>query len=982
MRSHPGIRALTLLVLLVVAPVTARAQSEDVGQLRARMSEHFLAGRYDDALRIAEQTLKLTEDRDGPKHAETGRSLYFLGVVYTQLGRYADAERSITRSAAILRDTAELGNVFGALAQTYIHQGRFAEAEHAAKRSIGAFDSSSAPDPSALAKALNSLAVVYDHQGRSSEAVPIVSRVLALVEKELGTDHPTVNAAVNNLAYLNHRLGRLEEAEALYRRALSALEKRLGNEHESVATALSNLAVLLDDLQRYDESLAQSQRALAIVEKSVGPYHQMVGLVLNNIAGTLQTQRRYRESEAYYERAIAVYERAVGKDHHAYATAVLNLASLHMNEQDWSKAVERSAEGAAVVIARTRRDGQTIGRALTGKVQSGTLRSGETFFNYVKAAYALAGEVPARRAPLAGEMFEMAQWAVGSEAAQSIAQMASRQAAGSDGLAKLVRERQDLLNAWERRDDARISWLTLPREQRNAELENDNARQMHAIDERIAEIDARLQTKFPNYAALANPEPLALAEVQRLLGPDEALVMILATDDWRNLPEASFIWAVTKNESRWVRSDIGVPTLKREVAALRCGLDYEGAWIDGADRCRELTAQDYTNADRRAGKPLPFDVPRAHRLYKSLFGEIEGLIGGKHLIVVPTGPLTQLPFHVLVTRASGETDVANAPSSGYSAHEAARPQESGRAPAQPPVARNATDWLVRRHAITIIPAVSSLNALRSQARESRASKPLIGFGNPLLDGPDKRYATLARAAQGRRHCRGSRWQRVAGLLGLRAVVPLADPDAIRRATPLPETADELCRVAERLGTAGADIHLADRAREARLKELSQSGRLDKYRIVHFATHGAMAGELNPHAEPGLILTPPAEPSDVDDGYLSASEIAALKLDADLVILSACNTAAGGAEGAEALSGLARAFFYAGARALLVSHWYVDSDATVALVTEALSELAADKSLSRAEALRRAMLALIESGGKSAEPASWAPFVLVGEGSAW
>jgi CHAT domain-containing protein len=100
-----------------------------------------------------------------------------------------------------------------------------------------------------------------------------------------------------------------------------------------------------------------------------------------------------------------------------------------------------------------------------------------------------------------------------------------------------------------------------------------------------------------------------------------------------------------------------------------------------------------------------------------------------------------------------------------------------------------------------------------------------------------------------------------------------------------------------------------------------------------------------------------------------------------VILSACNTAAGGAEGAEALSGLARAFFYAGARALLVSHWSVYSDATIKLITNAIGTMAADKSIGRAEGLRRAMLALIDKGNPDeTHPAYWAPFVVVGQGA--
>ncbi len=204
---------------------------------------------------------------------------------------------------------------------------------------------------------------------------------------------------------------------------------------------------------------------------------------------------------------------------------------------------------------------------------------------------------------------------------------------------------------------------------------------------------------------------------------------------------------------------------------------------------------------------------------------------------------------------------------------------------------------------------------------------------------------------------------------------------LRSQAPLPETADELCAVARDVHADPSDIHLGARATESEVKRLSASGDLAKYRVVHFATHGALAGQISGNSEPGLILTPPASPSEEDDGYLTASEIAGLKLDADWVILSACNTAAGGAKGADALSGLARAFIYAQARALLVSHWAVNSEATVKLITGAMHRLAADQSMGRAEAMRQSMLALIDRRGLEAQPAFWAPFVVVGEGGA-
>jgi CHAT domain-containing protein len=212
---------------------------------------------------------------------------------------------------------------------------------------------------------------------------------------------------------------------------------------------------------------------------------------------------------------------------------------------------------------------------------------------------------------------------------------------------------------------------------------------------------------------------------------------------------------------------------------------------------------------------------------------------------------------------------------------------------------------------------------------------------------------------------------------------LASLSHIKVQVPLPETADELCAVAKDVkADVARDIRLGSRATEREVKRLSASGELAKYRIVHFATHGVLAGQLDGTHEPGLILNPPEKATEEDDGYLSASEIAALKLDADWVILSACNTAAGASSSAEALSGLARAFIYAQARALLVSHWEVYSDATVKLITTAVREMAGDPKVGRAEALRRSMVALIDRGGpEEAHPTYWAPFVLVGEGAA-
>ncbi len=564
-------------------------------------------------------------------------------------------------------------------------------------------------------------------------------------------------------------------------------------------------------------------------------------------------------------------------------------------------------------------------------------------------------------------MFETAQWAQSSQAAASLAQMAARGATDKPELAAIVRERQDLVGEWQQRDAARSAAVSQPPDKRDKQAEAANVARLADIDTRIGEIDEQLAREFPDYAALVSPKPLSIAGVQSQLRHGEALILFLDTPEWRPTPEETFIWVVTKTDSRWVKSDIGTKALRDRVAALRCGLDYDGSWGAPDSHCEQLLKVTYSEADHESGKPLPFDINRSHELYKALFGQIEDLIKDKQLLIVPSGALTQLPFQVLVTEK---------PDPGLSELDAVRHAA----------------WLIGGHALTVLPSVSSLRALRQLAKDSHASRALIGFGDPLLDGRPDRYpddGALAIQARANQSCPKDVSHQVASLRGIeRGVRPLvlrggmADVVQIRMQVPLPETANELCAVARDLGVSGGDIRLGSHATETEIKRLSQTGELAKYRAIHFATHGALAGQVGGDSEPGLLLTPPEKATETDDGYLSASEVAGLKLDADWVILSACNTAAGGAEGAEALSGLARAFFYAGTRALLVSHWSVYSDATVKLITGAMGRMAADKSVGRAEAMRQSMLALIDKGAPyEAQPAYWAPFVVVGEGAA-
>jgi CHAT domain-containing protein/tetratricopeptide (TPR) repeat protein len=899
----------------VVLAGAAHAQGpDDLTQLLDEVGRLQSQGRFADAVPIAEKAVALARERHGEEHDLFGSALGWLAVVYQGQGRFTEAEPLHTRSLAV-REKA-----WG-------------------------------PDHPNVGAALHNLAVMYREQGRYADAEPLLRRSLAIAEKQQGPEHPIVGTALNQLAGVLRAQRRYGEAEALYRRSIAIGEKALGQDHPTVGNVLNGLAELYVAQGRYADAEPLLKRHLGIFETALDPEHPNVGTALLSLAGLHLAQGRYAAAEPLLRRSLDIYERALGPEHPHVRAVLNNLAQLAYMQSDWATAASFWRRSTSIIKRRAER-GLADGRGPPGGEAQ---RLSWQFRNLVRTTHRLAVHGASVAAGPAAEMLETAQWALGSEAAASLAQMAARSAKGSPRLAGLVRERQDLVSEWQAKDKQLIASKSQAPAKRDADAEKALAGRLAAIDIRLADIDRRLGRDFPDYAALASPTAISVVQVQAQLGADEALVLFLDTPENKPLPEETFIWVVTKTDTRWGRSDLGTAALAREVAALRCGLDATVWYGEGTVRCAKALGLRIADVPR-ANQPLPFDHHRAHKLYSALFAEVQDLIRGKHLLVVASGPLTQLPLQVLVTEPPASGD-----------HRAAA-------------------WLIRDHAVTVLPAVSSLQALRRVGKPSTAPRPMIGFANPLLDGPDASYADSAKLARDKQRCAETGLQRMVARRGVQRVQmrgSLADVSHIKGQVPLPETADELCAVAQDVKAVVArDVRLGAQATEREIKRLSASGELAKYRMVHFATHGTLAGQLSGTDEPGLILTPPDRATEEDDGYLSASEIAGLKLDADWVILSACNTAAGGAASADALSGLARAFIYAQARALLVSHWEVYSDAAVKLVTTAVRDLARDPRVGRAEAMRRSMLALIDKGEpREAHPAFWAPFVVVGEGAA-
>ena len=778
---------------------------------------------------------------------------------------------------------------------------KYVEAEAALKQSIELREQVYGTNSRFVIGPLQALTSIYLRQNRLQDALATAHRAFELA-RPLRTQDPALFASIEDtLSYVYFSFGHAEEAERGFLDARSILAA-IGD-RAAVGIADDHLATTYLYLKQFEKARQFGAEALAILRESGGAESMQALVAELNLSVINREAGEFADAEKGFRHVLAAYEARLGPDNPDTARVRNNLGWLELergNPAGASAWFRQSLE----MYAKAR-DSQAY--ALTSQDAPGGVAERETartILGFLEAVVQMKGSAASPQ--LLDEAFRAAQWAHISLAARALDLTYQRLASGTDALAQLVRKEQDLAARWRYLERALLAAPALPSEQRDMNAESHMRNEQAMIARTVSDIGQKLVHDFPSFSAIANPEPAFLADAQQRLAPDEALILIVTFGDpavENHNGSATFLFAVTQSAARFLKVEADPRELLGYVSALRCGLDAE-AWADLP--CAELAGQSYTDADRDAGNPLPFDYARAHRLFQALFGQVEDLIKGKQLLVVPSGPLTQLPFQVLVTAVPAGSDPSKAA------------------------------WLIREHALTVLPAVSSLKAPRRVARPGAATKPMIGFGNPLLDGrqSDPRsgyiFKALAQRARDKQRCSDTAGQRDAALRGLSRGVKqvqtrgaLADVEFIRMQAPLPETADELCNVARDVGADPGEIRLGARATEREVKRLSESGQLAQYRIVHFATHGALAGQIQGNSEAGLLLTPPAEPSEEDDGYLTASEIAGLKLDADWVILSACNTAAGGAQGAEALSGLARAFFYAQARALLVSHWEVE-----------------------------------------------------------
>ena len=437
------------------------------------------------------------------------------------------------------------------------------------------------------------------------------------------------------------------------------------------------------------------------------------------------------------------------------------------------------------------------------------------------------------------------------------------------------------------------------------------------INQSKEELKKRIEEKRPDFATLTTPRPISASDVRAALGPSEVLLSIHSIED-------RFIsFSIDRNSIRYSVSDMTPEHAGALVARLRKTLDV---------------------ADRGSRAPS-FDFSSGLVLYEAFIKPHEEIFKGKRSLIISTSStLSQIPFSVLPTTNWTGKNYVDAP------------------------------WLAKEIAISYAVSPSAWLATKRLAATRAEALPLLAWGDPSYKpridaGRDDNVPALSKAT------RSANIERASPLRDL--VNPIVDSVIYENLPPLPETRDEVVALAKALGANDAtDLILGQKATRKSVLDASQAGDLANRSVVVFATHGLIAGDLPNLSQPALAMASTSAPD--ESPLLTLDDVLSLKLNADWVVLSACNTAAADGRAGEALSGLARGFFYAGSRSLLVTHWSVESRSATLLTTETFKAYQADQKLTRAEALNRAVLSVMKMP-EYRHPAFWAPYVLVGEG---
>jgi CHAT domain-containing protein len=769
-------------------------------------------------------------------------------------------------------------------------------------------------------------------QGRLAEAEVDVRSALQSRLKALGKYNPATTPFITGLANILVEEGRYEEAEKLARTALDVNRTlNIGDDAQSNAQILSQLGAILT----FQRKLAEAASVYTELDKAIAKWEplrrevlELNGSRINAMFASGQTQAGLAAAQSLLKREIA----RVGEKHFDAASARGILAVGLMRAGKDADAIREFKAALPVLLAASREnaddDDATVVAGRSQRLQG-----------IVEAYIKLLANTQSASGDFAADTFSLADSIRGHSVQQALTASGARASIKDPALAELVRNEQDLGKQVNAQLGLLNNILALPSAQRDEKgVKGVNA----SIEKLRSDRDkarAEINKRFPSYADLVDPKPPSVAQIKATLADGEAMLSFYFGRD------ASFVWAVPK-EGAVAFAEIKATSgeIESKVRKLREALEPQAAMISDIP---------------------PFDLKLGYELYSTLLKPVEaGWKQSKSLIVVTNGALGLLPISLLPT-APAQIDANDDPL--FSSY-------------------RAVPWLARKYAVTMVPSSSALRTLRQLPPGKPGRGELIAFGDPLFSAEQAAEAakaeTLIKVADaGAVTTRGMPLKR-------RSSPKLEGVDSAELAMlpRLPDTADELKSIALALQADPSKVlKLGKDANEDAVKTMDLSG----FKVLAFATHGLVPGELNGLTQPALALSAPAVAGVGGDGLLTMEEILSLKLDADWVVLSACNTGAGAGAGAEAASGLGRAFFYAGTRALLVTNWSVHSQSARELVTNLFKRQADDPKLTRGEALRQAMMALADGPGylrvdgktefTYAHPLFWAPYTIIGDG---
>lgn len=983
------------------ARLIAQAEIQEPPGLDARQRSRFLyeraqaaaqLGRPESALRDATLAAKLADEVGDDSY----RINQLVAAMERALGNIQESQNIYLRQIELIEKSRTRGraiNAYRAAAQASIDLGRLEQAEQYVGYAQSLHREMSTGRGNAfmfltswqadidMAKAQIALA-----RGRYAEAetnfASSIANVRDAVEKaknwpekppaggmETGNDINLLRLGETKLAQ-----GRIVEAEVDIRQALLSLLRRGGKYSPQTGQAAISLSTVMIEQGRYAEAEKLALTALDIF-RNIG-IDETASQIINTkraLANILILQRRWRDAAALYEevfaavqgnqdaaragsrvsngRILALARTGQGARAAEVAGRILEATTARLGERHFDTAMARGLHGVALAAAGQDAESVAAFRAalpviLSSSRQADTEEStsaSRDFYiqtiveNYIVLLARVQGTPAAAGLDAGIESFRLADVARGRSVQRALSASAARAAVRDPALATLIRDEQDVLKQIAAQFGLLSNLLALPPTQRDDKAILALRTQVDKLRDARARTRQQIEKQFPEYASLIDPRPPSPDDVRSTLRPGEALLSFYLAQD------NSFVWVVPKEGPVvFAASPVGAAAIEQKVNRLR----------------RALEPQAETLGDIPA-----FDLALAHEMYQTLLQPVEaGWKPAKSLFVVTNGALGLLPLSLLPT-APGTVDMKAAPLfDGY----------------------KTVPWLARTHAVTQLPSTAALKTLRGLPAGSTSRAPFIGFGDPFFNAEQAAEA----ASEAPQRIASADPVAVRGAKLKRRNAPQiegVDSAELGQLPRLPDTADELRSVAGAMrADLGKSLFLGKNANEKLVKQ----SKLDGYKVVAFATHGLVPGELNGLTQPALALTAPLI-ADVDgDGLLTMDEILALKLDADWVVLSACNTGTGAGAGAEAASGLGRAFFYAGTRALLLTNWSVHSASAKDLVTDLFHRQSSDARLSRAEALRQAMVALLDGpgyqeDGKSlfsySHPIFWAPYTLMGDG---